>query len=119
MAHLYRDAGADYIFSYLLGSGGTPLSFETVLDKAIHGDFWLFNYALDTDMTYQSLVAEYDLYANFDAFKNNRVYGCNTDFSLFFEEVPMHPDYLLRELVSIFRPELMPGYQLRYFHPLR
>ena len=119
MSHLYRDAGADYIFNYLPGAGGTPLNFETVFAKAIHADFWLFNYALDTEMTYQSLIAEYELYANFDAFKKRRVYGCNTDFSLFFEEAPMHPDYLLRELVSILHPELMPGYQLRYFHPLR
>ena len=120
MAHLYRDAGADYIFSYLPGAGGTPLSFETVLNKAIHADFWLFNYALDTEMTYQSLAAEYELYTNFDAFNKHRVYGCNTEFSLFFEEAPMHPDYLLRELAAIFHPELMPGeYQFRYFHLLR
>jgi len=119
MAHLYRDAGADYVFSYLPGAGGMPLSFETVLDKAIHADFWLFNYALDTEMTYQSLEAEYSLYANFDAFKKHRIYGCNTEFSLFFEEVPMHPDYLLRELAAIFNPELMPDqYRFRYFHPL-
>ena len=119
MAHLYRDAGADYIFSYLSGAGGTPLNFEIVLDKAIHADYWLFNYALDAEMSYQSLVAEYELYANFDAFKKHRVYGCNTDFSIFFEEVPMHPDFLLCELVAILHPELIPGYQLRYFHPLR
>ena len=119
MAHLYRDAGADYIFSYLPGSGGTPLTFETVLDKAIHADFWLFNYAMDTEMTYPSLAAEYALYANFDAFKKNRVYGCNTEFSFFFEEVPMHPDYLLRELVAIFHPKFVPGHQFRYYHPLK
>jgi len=119
MAHLYNDAGVDYIFSYLPGSGGTPLSIETVLDKAIHADFWLFNYNLDTEMTYQSLAAEYGLYATFDAFKKHRIYGCNTQYSLFFEEAPMHPDYLLCELVAIFHPELMPNYQLRYFHLLR
>ena len=120
MAQLYRDAGADYIFSYLPGSGGVPLSFETVLDKAIHADFWLFNYNLDADdMTYQSLEAEYALNANFDAFKKRRIYGCNTQTSFFYEEVPMHPDYLLRELVAIFHPEQMPGYLFRYFHLLK
>ena len=118
MAQLYADAGADYLFSDLPGAGGAPLSFETVLDKAIHADFWLFNYSRDTDMTYQSLESEYALYANFDAFKQRRVYGCNTDFSLFFEETPIHPDYLLRELVAIFHPNQMPGYLFRYYHPL-
>jgi len=119
MAQLYHDAGADYLFSDLPGSGGTPLSFEIVLDKAIHADFWLFNYSRDTEMTYQSLGAEYALYANFDAFKQRRVYGCNTDLSLFFEESPIHPDYLLRELAAIFHPEKIPDYPFRYFHPLK
>jgi iron complex transport system substrate-binding protein len=118
-AQLYHDAGADYVFSYLPGSGGAPLNFETVLDKAIHADFWLFNYNMNTEMTYQALEAEYALYAHFDAFKQHRVYGCNTDISLFYEEAPMHPDYLLRELVAIFHPEQMPGYRLRYFHLLK
>ena len=119
MAQLYNDAGADYIFNYLPGSGGTPLSFETVLDKAIHADFWIFNYSLDSEMTYQALAAEYAPYTNFKAFKGKQVYGNNTDISLFYEEAPMHPDYLLRELAAILHPELMPGYQLRYFHQLR
>jgi len=44
IAHLYTDAGADYIFKDLPGAGSTPLSFETVLDKAIHADIWLIKY---------------------------------------------------------------------------
>ena len=120
MAHLYRDAGADYIFSYLPGAGGTPLSFETVLDKAIYGDFWIFNYSLNAEMTYQALAAEYAPYTNFKAFKEKQVYGNNTDISLFYEEAPMHPDYLLRELAAILHPELMSDeYQFRYFYQLR
>jgi len=119
MAQIYRDAGADYIFKDLPGSGGSPLDFETVLDKAIRADFWLFNYNRDTEMTCQSLEAEYALYANFDAFNNRRVYACNTYTSLFYEETPIHPEYLLRELVAIFHPEKMIGYHFRYFHLLK
>jgi len=119
MAQLYRDAGADYLFSDLPGSGGTPLSFETVFEKAIHAGFWLFNYSGNSDMTYRDLEAEYTLYANFDAFRQRQVYGCNTDFSRYFEETPIHPDYLLCELTAIFHPEQVPDYRFRYFHPLR
>ncbi len=119
MAQIYRDAGADYMFKDLPGSGGSPLNFETVFDKAIHADFWLFNYNRDTEMTCQSLEAEYALYAQFDAFRKRRIYGCNTHASLFYEETPLHPDYLLRELVAIFHPDQMPEYQFRYFHLLK
>ena len=38
VAHLYNDAGADYIFKDLPWAGSTPLAFETVLNKAIHAD---------------------------------------------------------------------------------
>jgi iron complex transport system substrate-binding protein len=119
MAHLYHDAGTDYLFGDLPGAGGTPLNFETVYDKAVHADYWLFNYFSNSELTYSALAAEYALYANFDAFKQHRIYVCNTGSSLFYEEAPMHPDYLLRELVAIFHPNLMPAYQHRYFFPLK
>jgi iron complex transport system substrate-binding protein len=118
MARLYEDAGADYIFSYLPGTGSTPLTFESVLDKAIHADYWIFNYNQDQAMTCSMLKSEYDPYCNFDAWKQRRIYGCNTHTSPYYEEVPMHPDYLLRELVAIFHPEILPEYRLRYFSPL-
>jgi iron complex transport system substrate-binding protein len=119
MACIYKDAGADYLFSYLPGTGGTPMSFETVLDKAIHADVWLIHYNWEEDMTYSALKADYSSYSRFDAFHNHRIYGCNTNYSLYYEEVPLRPDYLLAELIAIFHPDLMPEYVLRYFSPLK
>lgn len=118
MAHLYRDAGADYIFKGLPGAGSTPLAFETVLDQGIYADFWLIKYNQATDMTYDELRTEYAPYENFDAYKNQRIYGCNTGKVPFYEEIPMHPDYLLSDLVWIFHPELIPDYTPRYFKAL-
>lgn len=118
LARLYQDAGAEYIFKSLPGTGSTPLMFESVLDKAIHAEFWIFNYNQAEDMTYPMLKAEYEPYSNFDAFRKENIYGCNTNYSLFYEEVPMHPDYLLKELVALFHPEKLPDYGFRYFKPL-
>lgn len=118
MAQIYRDAGVDYIFNNLPGTGSTPLSFETVLDRAIHADFWLIQYNQAKDMTYGELKSEYTPYSRFDAFQRRKIYGCNTNSSLYYEQVPMHPDYLLAELIAIFHPELQPGYKFRYFAPL-
>ncbi|MDR1380981.1 MAG: ABC transporter substrate-binding protein [Tannerella sp.] len=119
MARIYRDAGADYLFARLPGTGGTPLSFETVLDRAIHADLWLIQYNRAEDMTYGALKSDYSPYSRFDAFANRRIYGCNTSYSLYYEEVPMHPDYLLAELIAIFHPQLLPDYKFRYFAPLK
>ena len=118
IAHLYKDAGADYIFKDLPGVGSTPLAFETVLDKAIHADMWLIKYNQANDMTYKDLRTEYTPYENFDAFKNRRIYTCNTGIVPYYEEFPIHPDYLLKDLVWVFHPELLPGYTPRYYRKM-
>lgn len=58
------------------------MAFETVLDRAIHADMWLIKYNQSEDMTYGDLRAEYAPYENFDAFKNRRIYSCNTGLVL-------------------------------------
>jgi iron complex transport system substrate-binding protein len=119
MAQIFRDAGADYIFKDLPGTGGTPLSFETVLDKAVHADYWLIQYNNSNELTYNILKSDYSFYAKFDAFKNRKIFGCNTNYSLYYEEMPIHPDYLLTELIAVFHPEIIKNYDFRYFVSLK
>ena len=104
MAHLIEDAGADYMFKDLPGAGSTPLAFETVFDKAIHADIWLVKYNQSSEMTYNDLRSEYTPYENFDAFKKKRIYTCNTGAVPYYEEFPIHPEYLLKDLIWIFHP---------------
>lgn len=115
MACLFKDAGADYIFSCLPGSGSTPLAFEAVLNAAIHADIWLIKYNQSADLTYTGLKNEYAPYAEFDAFKNRRIFACNTGRIPYYEEFPLHPDYLLEDLIGIFHPQVVPDYTPRYF----
>ena len=118
MAHLIEDAGADYMFKDLPGAGSTPLAFETVFDKAIHADIWLVKYNQSAEMTYNDLRSEYTPYENFDAFKKKRIYTCNTGAVPYYEEFPIHPEYLLKDLIWIFHPELVFGYSPRYFREM-
>jgi iron complex transport system substrate-binding protein len=119
MARMYKDAGADHLFDYLPGTGSTPLSFETVLEKAIHADIWLIQYNLEDALTYARLKSDYSSYSRFDAFRDRHIYGCNTNRSLYYEEAPIHPDYLLAELIALFHPHLLPTHPFRYFSPLK
>lgn len=119
IANLYKDAGADYLFKNLTGAGSVPLSFETVLDQAIHADLWLIKYNQATEMTYQDLRTEYAPYENFDAFKNRRIYTCNSGKVPYYEEFPLHPDYLLKDLIWVFHPELLPDYIPRYYRKMK
>ncbi len=94
------------------------MAFETVLDEAIHADFWLMKYNLAGELSYGDLRTEYIPYENFDAFKNHCIFTCNTGKVPYYEEFPLHPDYLLKDLIRIFHPELLPDYELRYYQPM-
>ena len=115
---LYADAGADYAFASYPNAGGIPLSFETVFDKAQDADIWLIKYNQATDLTLTSLREDYAPYAQFKAYKEKQVYGCNTGLKTYYEDFPFHPDRVLKDLIKIFHPSLLPEYELKYFSKL-
>lgn len=97
---LYRDAGADYLFSELPGSGANAMSMEMVLDKGVNADFWLVKSfgTIDKEQIVQDCPPARLIPA--------RLLVCNTKAVPFFEETPFHPEYLLENLISIIHPEL-------------
>ena len=115
---LYADAGADYQFSHYPNSGALPLSFETVFEKAEDADVWLIKYNQEKDKTLTGIRKDYAPYARFKAFKEKQVYGCNTAYHTYYEDFPFHPDKVLKELIKIFHPSLLPEYELKYFSNL-
>lgn len=118
MATLLADAGANYLWSDNESTTFMPLSFEAVLDKAGEGDKWIIRYYADEDMTYKSLEKEYKPYSYFKAFKEKNVYGCNTMHSKYYEDLPIHPDYILKDMAHVFHPNLFPEYEAKYYKPL-
>ena len=119
MGQMYKDAGADYLFAAYETAGSVPLSVEVVLDKASEADIWLFKYNSSVDKIYHSLLEEYDGYAHFKPFKERNVYACNTHKNNLFEETAFHPERLLKELVALFHPSLLPEYKTVYYEKMR
>ena len=117
-ARIYADAGANYVFADDEYSGSVPLAFETVFDKGQNADFWLIKYNQAIDKTYKELEQDYAPYTGFRAFKERNIYGCNTGKVDFYEDSPFHPDRLLKDLIKIFHPTLLEGYELKYFTKL-
>ena len=116
MAHLYRDAGADYPWSDEKTPGSLTLSVEAVMERGVDADVWVMKYNRPGDMTYAELESDYPGYARFAPFKNKRIFACNTGRTPYYDEVPVYPDRVLKDLVWVFHPELLPGYEPRYFH---
>lgn len=119
MARLFADAGADYIWKDDTHSGSLALSWEEVYDRAREADFWLIKYTDKSDATLTTLKSEYAPYARFKAYNAGQIYGCNLHDNTFFEEVPLHPDRLLQDLIHIFHPGLSLADTLRYYHHLK
>ncbi|MEG1999488.1 MAG: ABC transporter substrate-binding protein, partial [Bacteroidales bacterium] len=107
MAALYNDAGINYLWRERSETGSVALSFEEVLERAAHADLWIFKYGRENEnMTLSLLKEEFAPYSNFDAFKKGNVWGCNGLKVSFYEDLPVHPDRALRDLLMIAHPEL-------------
>lgn len=114
LAQLFRDAGADYVLSENMETGGVNLDFEEHYVKAAEADFWRILNAYDGEFSYDALQQSDSRYADFRAFRERRVLYCNMRQTAYYELAPMHPDQLLEDLVFAFHPNLMP----QDYHPV-
>lgn len=119
ISRMLSDAGANYVWSDNDKVASTPLAFEEILDKAGDAQFWLIKYNHPTDLTYTSLEKEYKPYSYFSAFKNRNIYGCNAAEKSYYEDLPIHPDYILHDFAYIFHPDLFPDYTPRYYSKIK
>jgi iron complex transport system substrate-binding protein len=119
-ANLMKDAGANYLFADQEGST-LPLSFEVVFDKGKDADYWI-NVGFPTDKA--SLLALDTRYTEFKAYQTDRVYNNNARANAnggldYFESGVANPDVVLKDLVKIFYPELLPNHTLYYYQLLK
>ncbi len=119
LANMFADAGAAYVWHDDSSTSFHSLTFEAVLDRAGEADYWLIKYYSPVDMTYASLKKEYNSYSLFDAYKKKGIYQCNTFHSRYFEDLPIHPDYILKDFAAIFHPHLFPDYEPMYYKPMK
>lgn len=118
-AMLYKDAGADYFWSNSISSGSIPLSFEKVFKIAHNADVWIFSYVKsDGHITLDELRSEYESYSAFSAFKNKRVYACNSELVPLYEESPLRPDLLLLDFAKMLHPKLFEDSPFNYYKKL-
>jgi iron complex transport system substrate-binding protein len=116
-ARLLKDAGYDYLWSETASHGFLELSFESVYAKAHDADFWI---GVATFETLKQLKDADYRYARFRPFNEKQVYTYEArkgakGGSEFLELGYLRPDIILKDLVKIAHPEMLPGHTL-YFH---
>lgn len=114
MARIIHDAGGEYLWADDTNTGSLALDFNQVLAVAQNADYWFIKWTNITSL--KDLQGAYDLNKEMSAFKNKRVYVCDTDKTRFFDCIPFHPELLLREYAAILHPETFPDFQNKLYH---
>lgn len=119
-AQFIQDAHGKYLWADSPGTGGIPLGLEAVLVKAKDADIWL-NPSHHT--SYRSLAQANPHHGQFKAFVEGKVYSNAIEKGekggvLFYELAPQRPDLVLRDLIHILHPELLPDHRLLFIKPL-
>ena len=119
-AQFIKDANAAYIYKDTEGSGSKALSFESVLNDAQNADFWV---APGQFQSYEQLYETSQHYKQFKAVQNKKVFTYSNTMGatggvLYYELAPNRPDLVLKDLISIFHPELLKDYKPTFFKPL-
>ena len=119
IGQMIQDAGGNYPWADDDHSGSVSLPFEAVLEKAGEADVWLFRYSSDHDITPDELLSEHHGYEQFKAFRSGEIYGCDVERSLFYEESPFRPDWLLGDYIHILHPDIPNLPPLRYYKKVK
>ncbi len=116
-AHLLQDAGTDYLWKDTDSNGFLELSFESVFEKAKEVDLWI---GVGSFASLSEIEATESRYTMFKPFRDKQVYTYNArkgtkGGSEFLELGYLRPDLILKDLVKIAHPDLLPDHTL-FFH---
>jgi len=120
MAQLFSDAGGDYYYANDTTKGSLPLNVESVLKVFSNTDIWL-NCSFST---IAELVQADSKHSLFKPVININVYNFNkrmlpSGANDFWESAVARPDLLLKDVISILHPGLLPDHQLIYADQLK
>lgn len=116
-ATLLSDAGCSYLWGDTDSNGFIEIDFESVYAKAKEADFWI---GVSNIASLNDLEKTDKRYALFKPFKEKNVFSYNARTgakggSEFLELGYLRPDIILKDLVKIAHPDLLPEHQL-FFH---
>jgi iron complex transport system substrate-binding protein len=121
VAQYLIDANLNYLWKDSKGKGSLSLSFESVFEKGQNAEYWI---APGYFSTKEQLLKSNKLYANFNAFKNNKIYTPSTKMGatggvIYYELAPSRPDLVLKDIIKITNPTLLPDYKLTFFERMQ
>ncbi|WP_375240644.1 ABC transporter substrate-binding protein [Polaribacter sp.] len=120
VAQFLRDANLNYLWQDTKGKGSLSLSFESVFDKGQSANYWIApGYFTSKDQ----LLKSNKLYAKFNAYQQGKIFTPTikkgkTGGVIYYELAGTRPDLVLKDLIKICNPELLPDYKLAFFEEM-
>ncbi len=121
VAQTLRDANAEFKGAGE-GNGSTPKSFEEIYDSFHESDVWLTTQG--KVQTYEDFIKSNERYIDFRPAKIKQVYSNNkrekaSGGNDYWESAICRPDLMLKDMVKILHPELLPDYEATYWQHLK
>jgi iron complex transport system substrate-binding protein len=104
-----RDAGANYLWKDNKETSSFTVDKEVIIDKALNSDYWI---NLNSYTTINEVITYDNKFKNFKAVKNQYLFNNNKRVNSsggndFWESGVVNPQLILKDLVTIFHPELI------------
>ena len=119
-AKMFRDAGCTYLWEENPSHGFLEVSFESVYEKSHAADFWI---GVGTYSSLREIESADQRYTLFSPFARKKVYNYDKRQGAkggneFLELGYLRPDYILKDLVKISHPDLLPEHDLYFYRRL-
>lgn len=119
-AKILENAGGDYIFKEKSGNGSLQLNYEYVLDEGIDAAFWIGSADFGS---LKEMGEKEPRYKAFKSFQSGNVYTYTAKRGPqggleYFELGYMRPDWVLKDLIKVLHPSLLPDYDLYFYTQL-
>jgi iron complex transport system substrate-binding protein len=120
-AYFLKEANGNYLWRETKGTGSLALSFESVLDKAKDADFWI---GPGQFTSIKEILNNNPNYIHFKAVATKKVYSFSTKRGktggvIYYELAQNRPDLVLKDIVKILHPEVLPNHELYFFEQLK
>jgi|TARA_R100000479_G_scaffold33554_3_gene14076 iron complex transport system substrate-binding protein len=120
-AQFIKDANGTYLWNDTEGTGSLSLNLESVLEKGKDADYWIGPGQFSSK---QQLKDAHSVYSEFLAYQNNDIYSNTilvgeTGGVVYYELAPNRPDIVLKDIIKILHPEILPEHELYFFSKLK
>jgi iron complex transport system substrate-binding protein len=120
-ANYLKDAGVNYLWHDEKSQGNLLIDFEVILEKASEAEFWINTSDANS---LSEIVGVDERYKYFSAWQQGNVFNNNAQVNEsggndFWESGIVNPHLVLKDLVRIFHPALLPNHEFVYYKKLQ